>query len=110
MRKWWKFVRRGPKVILPIITVVTSLVVARWLVATKPAPAEQRVTANAPPVAVVTVEKRDVCFPIHSQGTALGEPVGVGPLIRIARAGLCLLGSGKTLVCHARRRGGGGRP
>lgn len=68
-RNWWKFVRTGHKVILPIVTVIISILVARWLVATKPAPAEQSLAAELPPVEVVTVEKRDVCFPIKSQGT-----------------------------------------
>ena len=69
MRNWWTCAQMGFKVILPIVTVVASIFVAQWLVATKPAPAEQSVATDVPPVAVVTVEKRDVCFPIHSQGT-----------------------------------------
>jgi len=69
MRNWWWFVRIGLKVILPIATVAASILAARWLVATKPAPAEKSVDRDVPPVAVVTVEKRDVCFPIRSQGT-----------------------------------------
>ncbi len=69
MRKWWKFVRMGHKVILPIVTVAISILGARWLIATKPAPAEQSPAAQLPLVEVVTVEKRNVCFPIRSQGT-----------------------------------------
>lgn len=69
MRDWWRFVRIVLKVILPIVTVAASILAARWLVATKPAPAGRSVDRDVPPVAVVTVEQRDVCFPIHSQGT-----------------------------------------
>ena len=59
------------KVIVPIATVVVSIGIARWLIASRPVPPKQEIERTVPAVQAVQVLKRPVCFAVRSQGTVI---------------------------------------
>jgi len=71
MSRYLRFGTIALKVLAPIVTVALGVVVARWLVATKPAPPQQEKKVLLPAVLAARAQKGPVCFPVRSQGTVM---------------------------------------
>ena len=71
MQDWRMVVGVVLKVTLPVVTVAASVGAAMWLYRTRPEPPQNDVSEATPAVSAVRLERRSVCFPIHSQGTVL---------------------------------------
>ena len=69
MRFWIKGIGVVLRWTLPVLTLVASIAVAQWLIATKPAPIQKKYERPRPAVKATRVEKRQVVFAIRSQGT-----------------------------------------
>jgi len=59
------------KILAPIVTVMVGVIVALWLIATKPPPPQQQETEILPAVHVARAQAGPVRFPVRSQGTAM---------------------------------------